>query len=42
VGADGYRRILGVAEGHKEDKSGWSGFLRHLKERMTYRFLRTF
>jgi putative transposase len=33
VGADGYRSILGVAEGHKEDKSGWSGFLRHLKER---------
>jgi transposase-like protein len=33
VGTDGYRRILGVAEGHKEDKSGWSGFLRHLKER---------
>jgi transposase-like protein len=33
VGADGYRRILGVAEGHKEDKSGWSSFLRHLKER---------
>jgi putative transposase len=33
VGADGYRRILGVAEGHKEDKSGWSGFLKHLKER---------
>ena len=33
VGADGYRRILGVAEGHKEDKSGWGGFLRHLKER---------
>ena len=33
VGVDGYRRILGVAEGHKEDKSGWSGFLRHLKER---------
>jgi transposase-like protein len=33
VGADGYRTILGVAEGHKEDKSGWSGFLRHLKER---------
>ncbi|MCA9003563.1 MAG: transposase, partial [Planctomycetes bacterium] len=27
VGADGYRRILGVAEGHKEDKSGWGGFL---------------
>ena len=33
VGADGYRRILGVCEGHKEDKAGWSGFLRHLKER---------
>jgi len=33
VGTDGYRTILGVAEGHKEDKSGWSGFLRHLKER---------
>jgi transposase-like protein len=33
VGADGYRRILGVAEGHKEDKSGWSGFLRNLKAR---------
>ena len=33
VGADGYRRILGVAEGHKEDKSGWGGFVRHLKER---------
>ena len=33
VGADGYRTILGVAEGHKEDKSGWSGFLRYLKDR---------
>ena len=33
VGADGYRTILGVAEGHKEDKSGWSGFLRYLKNR---------
>jgi transposase-like protein len=33
VGADGYRMILGVAEGHKEDKSGWSSFLRYLKER---------
>ena len=29
----GYRQILGVVEGHKEDKSGWSGFLKHLKER---------
>ena len=33
VNNDGYRKILGVAEGHKEDKSGWSGFLHHLKER---------
>lgn len=33
VGSDGYRRILGIMEGHKEDKSGWSGFLKHLKER---------
>lgn len=33
VGADGYRYILGVAEGHKEDKNGWSSFLMHLKER---------
>ncbi len=33
VNSDGYRKILGVVEGHKEDKAGWSGFLRHLKER---------
>lgn len=33
VDQDGYRRILGVVEGHKEDKSGWSGFLAHLKQR---------
>ena len=33
VGADGFRRVLGVVEGAKEDKAGWSGFLRHLKER---------
>ena len=33
VDADGYRRILGVCEGHKEDKAGWLGFLKHLKER---------
>ncbi len=26
-------KILGVVEGHKEYKAGWSGFLRHLKER---------
>jgi transposase-like protein len=33
VNEHGYRKILGVVEGAKEDKSGWSGFLRHLKER---------
>jgi putative transposase len=33
VDQDGYRRILGVTEGHKEDKAGWGGFLEHLKER---------
>ena len=33
VGADGFRQILGVAEGEKEDLQGWRGFLRHLKER---------
>ena len=33
VGSDGYRRVLGVCEGHKEDKSGWHTFLQHLKER---------
>ena len=33
VGSDGYRHILGVAEGEKEDLEGWRGFLRHLKSR---------
>ena len=33
MGKDGYRRILGVVEGAREDKAGWSGFLRHLKQR---------
>jgi transposase-like protein len=33
VNAEGYREILGVCEGTKEDKAGWSGFLRHLKGR---------
>ena len=33
VGEDGYRDILGVAEGCKEDKAGWSGFLGYLKKR---------
>ena len=33
VGTDGYRRVLGVVEGAREDKAGWGGFLRHLKSR---------
>lgn len=33
VNKEGYREILGVAEGAKEDKASWAGFLRHLKER---------
>src|SRR4051812_8897894 len=33
VNEGGYREILGICEGAKEDKSGWSEFLKHLKER---------
>ncbi|MHC4159803.1 MAG: IS256 family transposase [Planctomycetota bacterium] len=33
VRTDGYRHILGVMEGAKEDKVGWSNFLAHLKQR---------
>ena len=33
VSESGFRHVLGVAEGTKEDKAGWSGFLRYLKER---------
>jgi transposase-like protein len=33
VDQDGYRRILGVSEGHKEDKAGWLGFIKDLKQR---------
>src|ERR1700739_970194 len=33
VNDNGYREILGICEGAKEDKSGWSAFLKHLKER---------
>lgn len=33
VGMDGYREVLGVVEGMKEDAESWRGFLRHLKER---------
>jgi putative transposase len=33
VGEDGYREVLGVAEGAKEDKASWTSFLRYLKQR---------
>jgi transposase-like protein len=33
VGIDGFRDILGIVEGGKEDKEGWSSFLRSLKKR---------
>jgi putative transposase len=33
VREDGYREILGVAEGVKEDTESWRSFLRHLKQR---------
>lgn len=33
VRADGYREILGVVEGTKEDAESWRNFLRHLKQR---------
>ena len=33
VGEDGYREILGVAEGCKEDKESWRKFLAYLKGR---------
>ena len=33
VNDEGYRDVLGIVEGHKEDKAGWSGLLSHLKDR---------
>jgi transposase-like protein len=33
VNADGYRQILGIVEGAKEDKAGWNALLAHLKGR---------
>lgn len=33
VNDEGYREILGVAEGAKEDKESWCQFIRHLKQR---------
>ena len=33
VNSEGFREIRGICEGAKEDKSGWSAFLRHLVDR---------
>jgi putative transposase len=33
VDQEGYREVLGVAEGTKEDAESWRSFLRHLKDR---------
>src|SRR6202007_611051 len=33
VNAEGFREVLAVTEGAKEDKASWTAFLRHLKER---------
>src|SRR5664280_1112535 len=33
VNQEGYREVLGVTEGAKEDQPSWVNFLRHLKER---------
>src|ERR1700739_3059065 len=33
VNGEGYREILGICGGAKEDKAGWSAFLKHLKGR---------
>src|SRR5918996_2187653 len=33
VNGEGFREILGICEGAKADKSGWSAFLRHLVDR---------
>jgi transposase-like protein len=33
VDQDGFREVLGVMEGAKEDKASWVNFMRHLKER---------
>ena len=33
VAQSGYREILAVSEGAKEDKASWTSFLRELKQR---------
>ena len=30
---DGFRQVLGICEGAKEDEQSWSDFLHHLKQR---------
>ncbi len=34
VNEEGFREIIGVFEGTKEDKDSWQRFLRYLKERV--------
>jgi transposase-like protein len=31
VNEEGYREVLGVMKGAKDDKASWEAFLRHLK-----------
>jgi putative transposase len=33
VSDDGYREILGIVEGAREDKESWTAFLKHLRDR---------
>ncbi len=33
VSQEGYREILGITEGAKEDRTSWGKFLRHMEER---------
>lgn len=33
VNQDGYRQILGVVKGSKEDSESWVNFLRYLREK---------
>ena len=34
VNSEGFREILGICEGAKDDKSGWSAFLRQLASKL--------
>jgi hypothetical protein len=42
VNEEGFREVLAVAEGSKEDKASWTSFLRHLKERGVICFRQVF